>query len=179
MKQLSSIQIKWLKSIHIIAAGVWITTGLVMFFLQFLNDEIKSGGELYLMNKIIHFIDMQILVPSAMICLLTGWIYSQYTKWGYFKHSWLIFKWIITVLIITLGTIYSGPWISSMVDISEKMGLEALNNESYLWFDKSQLIMGAGMTSTLTLTIFISIFKPWKSKKKNTKNDIKATFKFH
>lgn len=166
MKQLSTTQIKWLKSIHLIAAGVWITTGLVMFLLRFLNDEIKSGDQLYLMNKIIHFIDMYILVTSAIVCLITGWIYSQFTKWGYFKHKWIIFKWIVTITIITLGTIYSGPWITNLVDISKKIGLDALNNADYQWYDKSQLIMGSCMTGTLILSIFISIFKPWKSKKR-------------
>ena len=142
MKQLSLTQKKWLKSVHLIAAGVWITTGLVMFLVQFLSDDVQSGDQLYLMNKIIHFIDMKILVPSAILCLLTGWMYSQFTKWGYFNHGWLIFKWIITVLIIVLGTIYSGPWIEKLVDISGKLGTNALTNSDYQWYDKSQNIMG-------------------------------------
>ncbi|MBI9056867.1 MAG: DUF2269 family protein [Labilibaculum sp.] len=166
MKQLSLTQNKWLKSVHLIAAGVWITTGLVMFLVQFLSDDVQSGDQLYLMNKIIHFIDMKILVPSAILCLLTGWMYSQFTKWGYFKHGWLIFKWIITVLIIVLGTIYSGPWIEKLVDISGELGTNALTNSDYQWYDKSQNIMGVCMTSTLIITIFISVFKPAKSKKK-------------
>ena len=166
MKQLSLTQKKWLKSVHLIAAGVWITTGLVMFLVQFLSDDVQSGDQLYLMNKIIHFIDMKILVPSAILCLLTGWMYSQFTKWGYFKHGWLIFKWFITVAIIVLGTIYSDPWISKMVDISGEVGMDALSNSDYQWYDKSQNIMGACMTSTLIITIFISVFKPSKSKKK-------------
>ena len=166
MKQLSLTQNKWLKSVHLIAAGVWITTGLVMFLVQFLSDDVQSGDQLYLMNKIIHFIDMKILVPSAILCLLTGWMYSQFTKWGYFKHGWLIFKWIITVLIIVLGTIYSGPWIEKLVDISGEIGTNALTNSDYQWYDKSQNIMGVCMTSTLIITIFISVFKPAKSKKK-------------
>ena len=166
MKQLSLTQKKWLKSVHLIAAGVWITTGIVMFLVQFLSDDVQSGDQLYLMNKIIHFIDMKILVPSAILCLLTGWMYSQFTKWGYFKHGWLIFKWIITVLIIVLGTIYSGPWIEKLVDISGEIGTNALTNSDYQWYDKSQNIMGVCMTSTLIITIFISVFKPAKSKKK-------------
>ncbi len=166
MKQLSVTQNKWLKSIHLIAAGIWITTGLIMFLIQFMSDDITSGDQLYLMNKIIHFIDMKILVPSAIVCLLTGFIYSQFTKWGYFKHGWLIFKWVITVLIIVLGTIYSGPWIEKLVDISGELGTNALTNSDYQWYDKSQNIMGVCMTGTLIITIFLSVFKPWKSIKK-------------
>ncbi len=168
MKQLSATQKKWLKSIHLIAASVWITTGLIMFLVQFMNDDIKTGDQLHLMNQIIHFIDMKVLVPSAILCLLTGWMYSQFTKWGYFKHAWLIFKWIITVLIIVLGTIYSGPWIEKLVLISGEIGLDSLNDADYQWYENSQNIMGVCMTGTLIVSIFISIFKPGKSKKKTS-----------
>jgi uncharacterized membrane protein len=129
-----------------------------------MRSEVQTGDHLYLMNKIIHFIDIKILVPSAVICLITGWIYSQFTKWGYFKHGWLIFKWTITLLIIILGTIYSGPWIAKLVSISGEHGIAALSNEEYKWFDKNQTLMRVCMNVTLIITIFISVFKPKKSK---------------
>lgn len=111
MAELTVRQKKWLKSIHIVAAGVWITSGLVMFLIHFFGNDLSTGAELHLLNRIIYFVDMKLLVPAAIVCLLTGWICSQFTKWGYFNHGWLLFKWIITILIIVLGTIYSGPWI--------------------------------------------------------------------
>jgi len=83
MTQLTVKQRKWLKSIHVIAAGVWITTGLVMFLIHFMGNDLSTGEQLHLLNRIIYFIDMKLLVPSAVVCLLTGWMYSQFTKWGY------------------------------------------------------------------------------------------------
>lgn len=168
MKQLTVKQKKWLKSIHLIAAGIWITTGLVMFLVHFMSGDLTSGDQVHLLNKIIYFIDMKILVPSAIICLLTGWMYSHLTQWGYFKHGWMIFKWIITVLIIVLGTVFSEPWISNMVKISGDLGLDAMHNSDYLWYERSHNILGVCMTSTLIIAVFISIFKPKKSRKKNT-----------
>ena len=164
MKQLSISQKKWLKSFHLLAAGIWITTGLIMFLLHFLRTNIETGKQLYLMNQIIHFIDMKILVPAAILSLLTGWVYSQFTKWGYFKHGWMTFKWIITLLIIILGTIFSGPWISEMVRISGELGMDAFNNAEYQWFDKNQTLMGVCMNIALIITFFISVFKPKKAK---------------
>lgn len=164
MRQLTITQKKWLKSIHLLAAGIWITTGLVMFLLHFMQSNVETGKQLHLMNQIIHYIDMKILVPAAILSLLTGWVYSQFTKWGYFKHGWMTFKWVITLLIIVLGTLFSDPWISEMVRISEELGVNALNNPEYQWYDNSQNIMGVCMTSTLIITIFISVLKPKKSK---------------
>jgi len=168
MAELTVKQKNWLKSIHIIAAGVWITTGIVMFLIHFLGNDLSTGTELHLLNKIIYFIDMKLLVPSAVICLLTGWMYSQFTKWGYFKHGWLIFKWIITVLIIVLGTIFSGPWIEKTVKISGELGLKALQDADYIWYADNHLIMGVCMTSTLIVAVFISVFKPKKIKRHNS-----------
>lgn len=164
MQQLTITQKKWLKSIHLLAAGIWVTTGLCMFLLHFLRSSVETGKQLYLMNQIIHFIDMKILVPAAMLCLITGWIYSQFTKWGYFKHGWITYKWIITLLIIILGTIFSGPWIEEMVNISGEIGLDALRNVEYQTFDRNQTIMGLCMNGTLIVTIFISVFKPKRHK---------------
>lgn len=84
MKQLSITQKKWLKSIHVLVAGIWITTGLIMFLLQFMQSNVETGEQLHLMNQIIHFIDMKILVPAAVLCLITGWLYSQIYKMGLF-----------------------------------------------------------------------------------------------
>lgn len=168
MKQLTVKQKKWLKAIHLIAAGVWISTGLVMFLIHFMSGDLTTGDQLYLLNKVIYFIDMSILVPSAVICLLTGWVYSHFTQWGYFKHGWLIFKWIITVLIIVLGTIFSEPWIAKTVEISGDIGLEAVYNSDYLWYLNSHVTLGVCMTGILIIAIFISIFKPAKSKRKNS-----------
>ncbi|MFT5749677.1 MAG: putative membrane protein [Ancylomarina sp.] len=162
MKQLSITQKKWLKSIHVLVAGIWITTGLVMFLLHFMRSSVETGEQLHLLNQIIHFIDMKILVPAAMLCLITGWLYSQFTKWGYFKHGWMIFKWAITLLIIILGTIFSGPWITEMVKISGDLGLEALSNLEYQQLDRYQTLMGVCMNGTLIIAIFISVFKPKK-----------------
>ncbi|MGV8829678.1 MAG: DUF2269 family protein [Breznakibacter sp.] len=163
MAELTVRQKKWLKSIHILAAGVWITSGLVMFLIHFFGNDLSTGAELHLLNRIIYFVDMKLLVPAAIVCLLTGWIYSQFTKWGYFKHGWLLFKWIITILIIVLGTIYSGPWIKKTVEISGSLGLDALRDADYMWYDRYHLLMGVCMTTTLIIAVFISIFKPKKS----------------
>jgi hypothetical protein len=165
MKQLSLTQRKVLKSIHIIAAGIWICVGFSMFMIHFLKDEITTGDGLYTLNKISYFMDMKILVPAAMTCLITGWIYSQFTKWGYFKHKWITFKWIITVGIIVIGTIQTGPALEKLVEISKHDGLSALSNLDYITTDKLHSIVGVCMNLTLIITVFISVFKPWSKKK--------------
>ncbi|SMO64826.1 hypothetical protein SAMN06265379_10468 [Saccharicrinis carchari] len=165
MKQLTLTQRKWLKSFHLITAGFWVTSGSTMLLLHFMLSSVKTGDQLYLMNQIIYFIDMKILVPSAMLCLVTGLLYSQYTKWGYFKHNWITYKWIVTILIIILGTIFSGPWIEEMVKISGEIGLEALDSPEYQKLYLDQALIGFGMNAAIIVAIFFSVFKPKLGKK--------------
>jgi hypothetical protein len=124
--------------------------------------HLDNGDQLYMRNYLTDFIDMKILVPAAMLTLLTGLLYGIYTKWGFFKQRWLLFKWIVTVSIIVIGTILTGPWIAEMTLMSKNDGLAVLQNSRYLFISRSQLIVGLCMNITLIFTVFISVFKPWR-----------------
>jgi len=163
---LSVKQIRWLKSFHVLFAGIWVACGVVILAFSLAADNIQNGDRLYMLNYLVDLVDMKILVPSAMLCLLTGLIYSLGTKWGFFKYRWLIFKWIVTVGIIVLGTIFTGPWIEEMVEISLKEGAAAIQNSHYAALDRKQFIMGIFMNGTLIVTVFISVFKPWNKNNK-------------
>ena len=85
---------------------------------------------------------------------------------GFFKHGWMILKWIVTIVAILIGTFYLGPWETNMMDISGKLGMEALSDPDYLYNQKMNLVFGTAQCFILMVTVFISIFKPWKKKKK-------------
>ena len=53
-----------------------------------------------------------------------------------------------------------------MMEISGKIGISALSDPAYLYNQKMNLIFGAIQVLVLMITVFISIFKPWKSGKK-------------
>jgi len=160
MKKFSAKQIKWLKSFHLLFAGVWIACGSIMLIFSLLSDTLKSDDQLYMLNFLTDFIDMKILVPSAMLCLFTGLLYSVFTKWGFFKRKWLVFKWIITIGIIITGTVFTGPWIEEMVVLSKELGLGALGNARYASISTYQLVVGVCMNLTLIAAVFVSVFKP-------------------
>jgi hypothetical protein len=55
------------------------------------------------------------------------------------------------------------------MEISGKMGISALDDSEYLYNEKMNLIFGSIQVLVLMITIFISIFKPWKSTKTKKK----------
>ncbi len=166
MKKLKGKQVKWLKGIHILSAGIWVTTGIVMLsFVFFMPEKISTGSQLYISNYILYFIDVYILPPSAVVCLLTGLIYSAFTGWGFFKHRWVSVKWVITVTVMLLGTFVSEPLIKEMLVLSKEKGLEALQNQNYLQTRLYQNALGLMMLSSLIFAMFVSVLKPWKRRK--------------
>jgi uncharacterized membrane protein len=166
MPKLKAKGLKWLKGFHLIAVSCWIGGAVALLLLYFLKDGVADGGVLYGINQSIHHVDMAVVViPGAFGCLVTGLIYSSFSNWGFFKHTWLIFKWIVTVAAILFGTFFLGPWETNMMEISGKIGLSSLNDPAYLYNQKMNMIFGTVQVLILMTTVFISIFKPWKSKK--------------
>ncbi|MEE9905154.1 hypothetical protein [Chlorobium sp.] len=163
MRKLSAKGLKWLKGFHLIAVGFWTGGALSLLSLYFLKNGITDGSELHGINRSIHHVDMNIVViPGAIGCLLTGLIYSLFSNWGFFRHTWLTVKWIVTVSAILFGTFFLGPWETAMMDISGNIGIAALQDPSYLWNQRMNLIFGSAQVLLLLATVFISIFKPWK-----------------
>jgi len=165
MKKLSIKQVHWLKGFHVLFAGIWVACGVVILAFSLAAGDIQNGDQLYMLNYLVDLVDMKILVPSAVLCLATGLIYSLGTNWGFFKYRWLVFKWIVTVSIIVLGTIFTGPWIEEMVGLSLEEGIGVVKNNHYLSIDRNQFVMGIMMNATLIITVFVSVFKPWNKKK--------------
>ena len=182
MAKLNAKGLKWLKGFHLIAVCSWVGGAVALILLYFLKNGVTDGNVLYGINQSIHHVDMAVVViPGAFGCLFTGLIYSSFSNWGFFKHPWMIFKWIVTITAILFGTFFLGPWETNMMEISGKIGISALNDSEYLYNEKMNLIFGSIQVLVLMITIFVSIFKPWKStekpKRKRYNNGIKVTAK--
>lgn len=166
MPKLKAKGLKWLKGFHLITVSCWVGGGVSLLLLYFLKSGISDGGVLYGINQSIHHVDIAVVViPGAFGCLITGLIYSAFSNWGFFKHTWLIFKWIVTAAAILFGTFFLGPWETTMMEISGKLGISSLTDPAYRFNEKMNLIFGTIQVLVLMVTVFVSIFKPWKTKK--------------
>lgn len=164
MKKITSKSQKYLKVIHLCFVSAWIGGA---FSLTLLNFFLKSND-----GKIIHginlarqFIDYFIIIPGALGCLFTGIAYSVLTHWGWFKHNWLIGKWAITIFGIIFGSFWLGPWIDNNTALSEKFGVGVLSLSKYLQNEQFLYYFGTFQLSTLIFALYLSVIKPWKSKK--------------
>ncbi|RUT00987.1 hypothetical protein DSM106972_069930 [Dulcicalothrix desertica PCC 7102] len=162
MKKLSVKPKNWLLSFHVASGGIWFGAALCMVVVAlFKGGKAGNGDELYAINYILKVLDDFVVIPSANLSLLTGGLLSWLTIWGFFKHYWVIFKWVATVTLIVSGTIWLGPWVNAMTSISEAERLQALHNPLYLFDQRGALIGGAIQTSLILVIIAVSVIKPW------------------
>ncbi|MCL2337587.1 MAG: hypothetical protein FWC60_09230 [Firmicutes bacterium] len=169
MKKLGTPGRAWLKSFHIFFVCLRIGAGATMLLLAFVRGHITSGEELWAVNKSIKLIDDYIIIPTAMGCLITGLLFSWLTNWGFFKHIWIIIKYLITIEAILFGTFCLGPWTNGMEAISKLEGLAALQNSLYLHFAEMIRYFSPLQVLLLVLAAFISVFKPWGKRSKTQK----------
>ncbi|MDD3653480.1 MAG: DUF2269 family protein [Desulfotomaculaceae bacterium] len=159
---------QWLKGLHILFCCTWIGTGLSMVLLGFLTSHVPNGDELYAFNFSIRLLDDYIIIPSALGCLITGFLISWLTQWGFLKYNWVIFKWIATVAQILFGTFYLGPWVNGALAIADAERINALQNTNYLYFKEMNNFLGSIQVALLIVLVFISVLKPWGKRNKAT-----------
>jgi len=164
MAKLSARGQKWLKCLHIYSASMWVGCATVLVVMQFVIQP-ESGRELYGILATLDFIDLCILVPGAIGTLLTALVYSIWTNWGWFRHNWIIVKWIICIFGTVLGTFWLGSWLSGMAHIADIKGIEALTDPLYVSHQHHSLVFGTIQAGSIILALFISTLKPWRKKK--------------
>ncbi len=140
---------------------MWVGAAVVLTVRQFFVNP-ETGDELYGIMAFMDFIDIFIIIPGAIGVLVTGLIYSIWTRWGWFKHNWITVKWVICLYGVAFGTYPLGPWMSSLAEMSRELGLEALQNPVYMHNRNMLLVFGTFQALTLIVAVFITALKPWK-----------------
>lgn len=165
MKMLTLKGMKTLKVFHLIFIMMW-TVGVLMMGLLFWRPSVSSMDFLYNQTTAL-FIDYTLVIPGAVLAVVTGIIYGTKTKWGFFKHHWLTVKWIIGIAIIVIGTFVLHPLALEIIEQASATACEAISFPTDYFGPKlalvncMALIQGVG----LLFLVWVSVFKPWNKKK--------------
>lgn len=172
MAQLTGKAKLWLVSGHVVIAAVWFGVALAMVAIGLYANQTASGDALYTVQSLLAYLNDYLLMPAATLSILSGTAICALTVWGFFKHYWVIAKWIGTVTVITVISGWVGPWVYAATDIAEAERLQALQNPLFL-FDQKAAVIGAGLEVFALLgLILISFLKPWgRRPSKATRSD--------
>jgi hypothetical protein len=97
-----------------------------------------------------------VIVPFAFISLLTGLVVSLGTKWGLFRHYWVLVKFLINILAIIILLLHT-QIISYVADAAAKTILLS----EHLRGPRIQLVAIAGAAlMALLMATTLSVYKP-------------------
>ena len=165
MPRLGKTGLKVLKSVHLVTACLWMGGSVGLNLMLLLLAGPGSGGELYGYDVARKLVDDLVIIPGAVGCLLTGLLFGLFTNWGFFKHRWLLVKWILTVFGISFGTFFLGPRINMRPGVSLELGLGALADPVYAATIPALSIGGLSMAASICFMVVISVVKPWRKAK--------------
>jgi hypothetical protein len=147
---------KFTLTAHVISSVGWL--GAVAGFLALAiagltSQDAQMVRSLYLAMELTASF---VIVPLSLASLLTGLVQSLGTKWGLFRHYWVLMKLLITILATIILLVHMQP-ISYMADVAAEMTLSSADLRQL----RIQLVAdaGAGLLALLTTTT-LSIYKP-------------------
>ncbi len=164
MPTLSPAAERWLKAVHLLFVALWVGGGVALVLMVHLlrPETAVSGGEVVGLTRAMRFVDDWVIIPGAFGCLLTGLIYSLWTKWGFIRHGWVAAKWVVNVGGILFGSFFLGPWINSLGPIASAQGLLAVEDAVFRHNLAMNAIWGPVQVGTLIVAVLLSTLKPWK-----------------
>lgn len=94
-----------------------------------------------------------VIVPLAISSLISGLVMALGTRWGLFRHYWVLFSLVLTVLSVVVLVLHM-PTVSSMADVaraSEGAALDQLGGD----------LLHAGVALVVLLVIqVLNVYKP-------------------
>lgn len=163
MKKLNAKGMKVLKTCHLLVVMIWVVGVIGMAIINLITPQ--SGDELYMTLYISRLIDDVLVIPGAVLTVITAVVYGFFTNWGFFKHRWITVKWIVSILIILVGTFYFSPKLDKSLEIADLTRDAAFNNIELISNQQVSLVGAFVQASLLVILVVISVFKPWKKKR--------------
>ena len=94
-----------------------------------------------------------VIVPLALASLLTGLVMALGTKWGLFRHYWVLFSFVLTLL-ATVVLLLHMPTVSVLADVAQEAegaSLDALGGDLFH--------PGLGLVVLLVIQV-LNVYKP-------------------
>lgn len=142
---------------HITSAVGWL--GAVVGFLAIAVAVLSSQNAQFVRGFYLsmNVIGWYVIVPLCLASLATGLVMSLGTKWGLFRHYWVLIKFLLTVIstLILFGFTQTLSYLGTLAT-DTTLSINELRNLS-----QSPVIHSGGGLLVLLVNTTLSIYKPW------------------
>ena len=101
--------IRIVKIVHIFGAAAWIGGVLALQALCYLQHTVRIPDANIWITRCLTSVDLWVVMPALLVCIITGLFYSCLTAIGFFKHFWIAFKWLVTICAAFWGFFFLSP----------------------------------------------------------------------
>jgi hypothetical protein len=142
-------------AVHLTVSVGWV--GAVAAYIPFdvatvTSQDVEELRDAYLAMELIA---RSVIVPLALASLLTGLVVSLGTKWGLFRHYWVLISLVLTTL-ATAVLLTETRTISALAD----MAVEPTMSANDLRALPSTLGHSIGGTVVLLVILVLNVYKP-------------------
>ena len=141
-------------TVHVVAALALLgvsTVVLVAGLQAATRDDARDAHAVYSLLRLLTF---SLDLPLAAITLLSGVLLALTSRWGLFRHWWVIAKLAIYGATLIIGLVLISPSLDTMIDVTEAGN----TGESGA---RSTLIVAAGVQAViLAAAAALGVFKP-------------------
>lgn len=154
-------QLKVLKTLHLLAAICWVGGAFSLMILSGLRENFVEKSTISgLINMCIYYVDVGVVIPGILGCIVTGLIYSAYTNFGFVKYFWIAYKWLITLNAFFWGMTFIGPWSDDIFAAAVEWGLYDVLNLIHSCVMPQNSWAGFAQFLLLLSVVAISVFRP-------------------
>ncbi len=146
---------KFTLAVHLIVAVGWIGAVAAYMALDVAAATGRDAQRLLVAYLAMEQIAQYVIVPLALASLLTGLAVSLGTKWGLFRHYWVLISLMLTV-IATAVLLVETRTISYMADVAA----DPTTSGDDLRALGSTLFHSVGGTVVLLVILVLNVYKP-------------------
>jgi uncharacterized protein with FMN-binding domain len=93
--------------------------------------------------------------------LATSIVFSLFSSWGFFRHIWVVLKWVGLILIVLCSTIWLIPAVDGMAALSDGLYSIPGAGESYSSLFRQAFTMACVVIGIGVILMGLSVFKPF------------------
>lgn len=166
MKKIGAVGIKRLKILHLISVALWFG-GVVSLVALILQTNLTDFEKVNITYSSMKMIDQTVIRNGGQGIFITSIIYSIWTSWGFFKHKWIVVKWIVFLTQMIFGIFFLNGWVEQNIELLHAEKALALSNQIFINNHMNLKIGLVCQSIIIVLIIWVSVIKPWKNKNVN------------
>jgi uncharacterized protein with FMN-binding domain len=155
-----------LLSIHLLLNSLLIGGLVVIMYLLTMTAGVHNGDELFAAHRVIFTLHDMLVMNAGLGVIITGLLFSLFTRWGFFDFTWVSIKWLGLVLVFVGITFVLAPAINGMAAIADVDRFQAPGNPLYREFKEDAVTIVLVLIPLLIALVVISVFKPWGHRKR-------------